>query len=81
MATFASGSVAATRPYTALHGELPFTEMSALPTSTHSGKIWSKGRFSPSRLSCSDVRWITSRRRAVLLSMWATCWPGSHGAN
>eukprot|EP00969_Alexandrium_andersonii_P145235 6422665-Alexandrium_andersonii.AAC.1 len=40
---FKSGSMAGTRPYTALYGTLPFTETSALPANTHAGKIWSKG--------------------------------------
>eukprot|EP00969_Alexandrium_andersonii_P032240 1407973-Alexandrium_andersonii.AAC.1 len=69
MAVLMSGSMAGARPCTALYGGLPFTEMNALPANPRSDKICSKGKFKPSCLSCSTVRWITSRRRAVLRSM------------
>eukprot|EP00969_Alexandrium_andersonii_P044588 1956443-Alexandrium_andersonii.AAC.1 len=48
-----SGSMAGTRPYTALYGVLPFTEMSALPANTHSDKICSKGSTNPCLLYTS----------------------------
>eukprot|EP00969_Alexandrium_andersonii_P031627 1381636-Alexandrium_andersonii.AAC.1 len=64
-----SGNMSGTRPYTAGYGVLPLTLMSALPANTHSARTCEEGTSSPSCRRCSTTLWITSLRRAVLLSM------------
>eukprot|EP00969_Alexandrium_andersonii_P164896 7289137-Alexandrium_andersonii.AAC.1 len=64
-----SGNTSGARPCAAWYGVLPLTLMSALPANTRSARTCEKGISNPSRWCCSTTLWITSLRRAVLLSM------------